>query len=195
MVRILRKSVCSGRDPIHFATFGSGYFVVHPEISEGGLRARIQGQSYISVAGNSAIYPGIGVTSDGTAAAAFTVAGPTTFASAAYASLNPFRAGPINIVAAGAAPQDEFSGYVVFGGAGVARWGDYSWGVTDGNSLWLATEYIPGGINSVDFFTDFGTYVYNVNRDWYPPQSGASAIRRPAFPSQSNCRAPIPPHW
>ncbi len=144
---------------------GIAYFVVIPEISDNGLRARVLGQSYISVAGNSAIYPGIGVTSDGTAAAAFTVAGPTTFPSAAYASLNPFRAGPINIVAAGAAPQDDFSGYKAFGGGGVARWGDYSWGVADGNSLWLATEYIPGGINSVDFFTDFGTYVYSVNQD------------------------------
>ena len=129
------------------------------------MNAKVQGQSYVSLAGNSVLYPGIGVTADGTAAAAFTVTGPEYFPSAAYAHLTPAHATGVTIVAAGGAPQDDFSGYPQLypPGAGVARWGDYSWGVADGGSLWLATEYIPGNINPLRFFTNFGTYVYKVD--------------------------------
>ncbi len=142
---------------------GIAYFDVKPDLDRHGLTAKLQGQSYVSVRGNSVIYPGIGVTSDGTVAAAFTVVGDSYFPSAAYAHLTPAHSTGVNIVAMGTAPQDDFSGYPEFGGAGVARWGDYSWGVADGNALWLATEYIPGGIDPVSYFTDFGTFVFRVN--------------------------------
>lgn len=144
---------------------GIAYFDVNPKMSENGLKATVHGQSYVSAEGNSVIYPGIGVTAEGTAAAAFTLTGASYFPSAAYAHLTPSHATSINIVAAGNAPQDDFSGYPEFGGAGVARWGDYSWGVADGKSLWLGTEYIPGGIDATSYFTDFGTFIYNVNLD------------------------------
>jgi hypothetical protein len=45
---------------------------------------------------------------------------------------------------------------------GSGRWGDYSWGVADGGSIWLATEYIPGGIDSLAFYTNYSTYVMKV---------------------------------
>ena len=141
---------------------GIAYFDVKPSVSGGVLSASVQGQGYISLKGNSVIYPGIGVTANGTAAAAFTVSGNSYFPSAAYAHLTPAGSQAVNIVAAGGAAHDDFSGYPYFGGNGTARWGDYSWGVADGNSIWLATEYIPGNINSVDFLTNFGTYVYKV---------------------------------
>jgi hypothetical protein len=144
---------------------GIAYFDVKPSFSGKKMTATVQGQSYVSINGNSVIYPGIGVTSDGGAAAAFTVVGPSYFPSAAYARLTPSHAIGVNIVAAGTAPQDDFSGYPEFGGAGAARWGDYSWGVADGGSLWLATEYIPGGIDAVSYFTDFGTFVFSINPD------------------------------
>jgi hypothetical protein len=41
-----------------------------------------------------------------------------------------------------------------------ARRGDYSRAVADGGSLWLATEYIPGGIDSITYLTNFGTLIY-----------------------------------
>ncbi|HEY1983991.1 MAG TPA: hypothetical protein VGG85_01195 [Terracidiphilus sp.] len=145
---------------------GIAYFDVRPSVSRRGLSATVQGQSYVSLAGNSVIYPGIGVTADGTAAAAFTVSGASYYPSAAYAHLTPSHATSVDIVALGTAPQDDFSGYPEFGGdPGVARWGDYAWGVADGGSLWLATEYIPGGIDPVSYYTDFGTYVYKINLD------------------------------
>jgi hypothetical protein len=142
---------------------GIAYFDVRPSLTGSGLTATVQGQNYISVTGNSVIYPGIGVTADGAAAAALTLTGASYFPSAAYAKLNPSHAGNVTIVAAGTAPQDDFSGYPEYGGAGVARWGDYSWGVADGSALWLATEYIPGGIDSTYYLTDFGTFVFKVN--------------------------------
>jgi hypothetical protein len=144
-------------------TSGIAYFFVMPSVKGDKLSAKLQGQGYISVEGNSVLFPGIGVTADGTAAAAFTVSGPSYFPSAAYAHITPAHATGVNIVALGQAAQDDFSGYPEFGGdPGVARWGDYSWGVADGKSLWLATEFIPGNINSLDFFTNFGTEVFEV---------------------------------
>lgn len=143
---------------------GIAYFDVKPSMNGNRLNARIDGQSYVSIAGNSVFYPGIGVTADGTAAAAFSVSGPAYYPSAAYAQLTPAHAVSVNIVALGEAPQDDFSGYVANGGDGSARWGDYSYGVADGNTLWMATEYIPGNIDPTSFYTNFGTYVLGVNQ-------------------------------
>jgi hypothetical protein len=142
---------------------GIAYFDVRPSMSHGVLSASMVGQNYISVAGNSVMYPGIGVTADGAAAAAFTLAGASYYPSAAYAKLTPAHALSVNVVAAGAAPSDDFSMYPQFGPTnGSGRWGDYSWGVADGGSIWLATEYIPGGIDSLAFYTNYSTYVMKV---------------------------------
>ena len=144
---------------------GIAYFDVKPSMDGSSVSGNIQGQGYIAVQGNSVIYPGTGVTADGTAAVSFTVAGPGYYPSAAYAHVTPSHATGVNIVAAGQGPQDDFSGYPQFGGSGVARWGDYSWGVADGSSLWFATELIPGGIDSANYYTDFGTQVFKVDLD------------------------------
>lgn len=142
---------------------GIAYFDVMPSVKGGVLSAKLQGQSYISAKGNSVIYPGIGVSADGTVAAAFTLSGPSYYPSAAWAHLTPAHTTGINIAQLGQAPQDDFSGYPEFGGFGAARWGDYSWGVADGGSLWLATEYIPGDIDSLYYLTNFGTYIEKVD--------------------------------
>jgi hypothetical protein len=141
---------------------GIAYFDVKPSIKDGVVSGRVQGQSYISVKGNSVIYPGTAVKANGSAAVTFTLTGPSYYPSAAYSDINPSHAAGVEIVGVGVAPQDDFTGYPEFGGAGVARWGDYSYGTTDGNSLWLATEYIPGGISSLNYYTDFGTYVFEL---------------------------------
>lgn len=141
---------------------GIAYFDVRPSMKQGVLSASMNGQNYISVRGNSVIYPGIGVTADGAAAAAFTLAGPSYYPSAAYARITPAHALNVNIVAAGGAPADDFTAYPQYGGSGVGRWGDYSWGVADGGSLWLATEYIPGNIDSLSFLTNYSTYLMKV---------------------------------
>ena len=138
------------------------YFVVRPKLKEGVLTAKIQGQNYVSVKGSSVMYPAIGVTADGKATIAFSLSGPRYFPSAAFARVNPVQPGDVHIVAAGGAPQDDLSGYPQFGGNGSARWGDYSAAVADGDSIWLAAEYIPGNIDSAAFLTNWGTFIYRV---------------------------------
>jgi hypothetical protein len=141
---------------------GIAYFVVKPQLKNGVLTATVDGQNYISVKNASVIYPALGVTADGVAAASFTLSGPPYYPSAAFSYVAPSHADAVRVVAVGAAAQDDFSGYPQYGGTGDARWGDYSAAVADGNVLWLATEYIPGGIDSINNFTDFGTFVYAV---------------------------------
>jgi hypothetical protein len=45
---------------------------------------------------------------------------------------------------AGTRPADGFSGYRIFGGNGVERWGDYFAAPWSSGQIWLASEYIPG---------------------------------------------------
>ena len=111
------------------------------------------------------MFPAIGVTADGKATIAFSLSGPPYFPSAAFARVNPSQGGNVHIVAAGGAPQDDFSGYPQFDGNGAARWGDYSAAVADGDSIWLATEYVPGNIDSTAFFTNWGTFIYRVRSE------------------------------
>jgi hypothetical protein len=139
---------------------GIAYFIVKPTVKHGVLSAKVQGQSYISVNGSSVMYPGIAVAADGAAAAAFTLSGPSHYPSAAWSHLTPAHATGVNIIASGQAPTDDFTGY---SGTGVALWGDYSSGAADGNSLWFATEYIPGAIDSTLYLTNFGTYVFKLD--------------------------------
>jgi hypothetical protein len=68
-------------------------------------------------------------------------------------------AGDIQIAAAGALPDDGFSGY---GGARVGRWGDYGAAVADDESgnIWMASEYIPNAPRTVN--ANWGTFVTQV---------------------------------
>jgi hypothetical protein len=141
---------------------GIAYFVVTPQLTNGVLTATVNGQSYVSVKNASVIYPAVGVTTNGVAAAAYTLSGRGYYPSAAFSYLAPSGASNVNVVAVGAAPLDDFSGYPQYGGSGDARWGDYSGAFADGTELWLATEYIPGGIDSTAYFTNYGTFVYAV---------------------------------
>jgi hypothetical protein len=60
--------------------------------------------------------------------------------------------------AAGAAPEDGFTGYAFFGGNGVARWGDYSAATADEDgSIWLATEFIPNSPRTQ--LANWGTFI------------------------------------
>jgi hypothetical protein len=59
-------------------------------------------------------------------------------------------------------PADGFSGYHAFPpGNGVERWGDYGFAAVDGNSVWVANEWIPG-LNQGPDLAGWGTYVSKV---------------------------------
>jgi hypothetical protein len=52
-------------------------------------------------------------------------------------------AGDVHVISEGVGPDDGFTGYnphAAFGGR--PRWGDFGAAVSDGKSLWIASEYI-----------------------------------------------------
>jgi hypothetical protein len=129
---------------------GIAYFIVKPTLEGGKLNASIAKDGYVTVAGDSTMYPSIGVTTSGEAAMVLALVGPAGtqvfqrgfFPSFAYAPISiPAGAGDIRLAAPGQTPDDSFSG-----GPGIpARWGDYTAAVADGENIWMAGERIPGG--------------------------------------------------
>jgi hypothetical protein len=137
---------------------GIAYFIVHPWFSVGTLNASMTNQGYVSASGQNVLFPAIGVTSSGSAIMSFTLVGPNYFPSTAYTWINlSHGAGPIHIAGAGQLPDDGFSGYAAFGGAGVGRWGDYGAAVADGNNIWIAAEFIPNTPRTQ--LANWGTFV------------------------------------
>ncbi len=80
----------------------------------------------------------------GKGAIAFTVVGEDYYPSAGYVTINANGSvGPIHVAAAGLGPDDGFTSYKAFvGDPPRTRWGDYGAAVTDGSSIWIASEYI-----------------------------------------------------
>ena len=70
----------------------------------------------------------------------------------------------VHTAGTGQNPEDGFTGYAVFGGNGVSRWGDYSSAtVSPAGTVWFAAEYIPNDIlYPRTAFTNWGTYVFPV---------------------------------
>jgi hypothetical protein len=144
---------------------GIAYFVVSPHVSASGVTASIAHQGYVAVAGNTVMFPAIGVAPGGRATMVFTLAGQDYFPSAADIHLAGSGAlsSSVQLVKAGTKPADGFTGYKAYGGDGVERWGDYSAAVgTPDGSVWIATEYIPGTFGYPDFLANWGTYVAQV---------------------------------
>lgn len=141
---------------------GLAYFVVEPSMSDKkGLSGKINKQGYLAVAGNNVLFPSLAATNDDVALMTFTLAGQDYFPSAAYARVQPQA--KVFVAGAGAGPADGFTGYAAYGGTGVERWGDYSAAVTDGKTIWMAAEYIPGGPRTS--LANWGTFVFGVQPD------------------------------
>jgi hypothetical protein len=88
--------------------------------------------------------PAIALNTGGKGAIAFTVMGDDYYPSAGYVTIDAAgKVGPVHIAKAGLGPVDGFTSYKAFvGDPPRTRWGDYGAAVTDGNSIWLASEYI-----------------------------------------------------
>jgi hypothetical protein len=136
---------------------GIAYYIVNPSAG----KLLLQGN--LGVAGADLTYPAIGVTASGRGVMAFTYTGDTAYPSAAYTPLDSFvGAGPWSFAGpggAGAAPADGFSGYKAQRCNEVThvcipirpRWGDYGAAAVDGNSIWIASEYIAHACNYADW--------------------------------------------
>lgn len=119
---------------------GIAWYIVNPATTKVVL------QGYLGAAGYDFTYPAIGVTASGRGVMAFTATGGSLNPSSAYASIDGIvGVGPWNVVpgGTGAAPDDGFTSYKSqVGNPPRTRWGDYSAAAVDGNTVWIASEYI-----------------------------------------------------
>jgi hypothetical protein len=122
---------------------GIEWFIVNPNAG------KIATQGYLGSAGHDFTYSAIGVTPSGRGVMAFTATGDTLNPSAAYAAIDAIAGvSSWNTVPGGqgAAADDGFTGYKaqLFPNPVRPRWGDYGAAAVDGNSVWIASEYIGG---------------------------------------------------
>ncbi len=147
---------------------GGAYMIISPAM-RATLAASVVRQGYLLTNGQHLLRPVIAVNAQGRGAVVFTLVGPGYFPSAAYVPINLTTTGTtIQLVGAGAAPEDGFSGYCpgsgFYGclfGFGTARWGDNSAAViaSDG-ALWGLTDYIPATQRVPK--ANWGTYVMKI---------------------------------
>jgi hypothetical protein len=119
---------------------GIGWYIVNPSTG------KLVKQGNLAADGMDFTYPTIGVTASGRGVMAFTATGNSVFPSAAYAPIDAVvGVGAWNIVPGGQgqAQDDGFTSYKSqVGNPPRTRWGDYGAASVDGNSVWVASEYI-----------------------------------------------------
>lgn len=142
---------------------GIAYFGLTPLLrADGSLQATIFRQGYVAAKDSDLFYPALALNANGEGAIAFTLSGADRYPSAAFVSFDQHGPGNIQIAAAGADPQDGFSGYSYFGGEGSARTGDYSAATVDEQgSIWIASEYIPRAARTL--LANWGTKIVEVS--------------------------------
>ena len=131
---------------------GVAWYIINPSAEQVVL------QGYLGVAGADLTYPAIAVTPSGRGVMAFTYTGDATFPSAAYAPIDAVGgvgswsfAGPNG---EGAAVDDGFTSYKSqTSNPPRTRWGDYGAAAVDGNSIWIASEYIAQTCTFTEFVT------------------------------------------
>ena len=132
---------------------GIAWYIVNPNAG------KIVKQGYLGAAGYDFTYPAIGVTTSGRGVIAFTASGDTLNPSAGYAPIDAIvGVGAWDIVPGGEgqATDDGFTSYkALVGTPPRTRWGDYGYTAVDGNSIWVASEYIA---SSCDYSTWGGPY-------------------------------------
>ncbi len=140
---------------------GIAWFDITPKISNGVISTKtaVSKQGYVVAQGLYLLYPHIEHASTGTTAIAFSFTGPQTYPSAGYVvrSKNAKSFGGLVVAAAGAAPDNGFTGVI-----GIKnRWGDYSAGQLDasGKAIWFATQYIAGNGTK---YVNWSNYVFAV---------------------------------
>ena len=129
---------------------GIAWYVIKPS------SAKVAMQGYLGAAGHDFTYPTIGVTPSGRGIMAFTASGDALNPSAAFAPMDAIvGVGPWSVVngGTGGAADDGFTSYKAFVGSPPrTRWGDYGAVAVDGDSIWLASEYVANACS----FTEWG---------------------------------------
>lgn len=132
---------------------GIAWYIINPNAGT------VDMQGYLGAKGYDFTYPAIAVTDSGRGVMAFTATGDNLNPSAGYAPIDAIvGVGPWSIVPGGqgAAVDDGFTSYKSqVGNPPRTRWGDYGAAAADGNSVWIASEYIAG---ACDYTTWGGPY-------------------------------------
>ena len=131
---------------------GIAWFIVNPN-----SQARSSTRATSAPTGYDFTYPAIGVTASGRGVMAFTATGDTpqperrpTRRSTRTPASAPGTSSPGG---AGPAQDDGFTSYKAqVGNPPRTRWGDYGAAAVDGNSIWIASEYIAHACD----YTDLG---------------------------------------
>jgi hypothetical protein len=146
-------------DNIGHSQVGGAYAILSPTFRNGVLGATVLRQGYVTVPNNHVLRPAVAVNAQGRGAIAFTLAGPDYYPSSAYLSIDTLSTSSnVQIASAGTGPEDGFTGYPGGPFPGIARWGDYSGATVDADgSIWLVSEYIPGGLRTT--LANWGTFV------------------------------------
>lgn len=124
---------------------GVAWFAVSPKINgTGKVEGQVKQSGYLALANNNLTYPAIAMGASGRGVIAFTVLGGDHYPSAGYAPIDASGlVGPVHVAAEGLGPTDGFTSYKAeVGDPPRTRWGDYGAAVTDGASIWIASEYI-----------------------------------------------------
>jgi hypothetical protein len=154
------------KTPTRDVQVGVAYYMVSASVNSAGdpSGSSVAKQGYLSVDGNSVTRPSLGVTSSGKVVIGVSLIGPDYFPSAAYTSFDDsLTSAPttLHVAAAGPVPADGFSGFRANGASGIERWGDYGFAAAEGNSVWVANEWIPG-LNQGPDLAAWGTYVSKI---------------------------------
>ncbi|MDQ2916909.1 MAG: hypothetical protein M3R40_07095 [Pseudomonadota bacterium] len=135
---------------------GIAWFQVSPKINGSGkVEGQVKQQGYLALANNNLTYPAIAIGASGRGAIAFSVLGGDYYPSAAYAPIDAAgNVGDIHVAAPGLGPTDGFTSYKAFvGDPPRTRWGDYGAAVSDGTSIWIASEYIAQTCTLAQYLT------------------------------------------
>jgi hypothetical protein len=135
---------------------GIAWFAVSPKINGAGkVEGQVKKSGYLALGNNNLTYPAIAIGASGRGAIAFTVVGGDYYPSAGYALIDAGgNVGDVHVAAAGLGPTDGFTSYKAFvGNPPRTRWGDYGAAVTDGTSVWLASEYIAQTCTLAQYLT------------------------------------------
>ena len=134
---------------------GIAWYAVSPKINGAGkVEGQVKKQGYLALANNNLTYPAIAMGANGKGAIAFTIMGGDYYPSAGYALIaSNGSVGPLHVAGAGLGPTDGFTSYKAFvGDPPRTRWGDYGAAVTDGNTIWIASEYIAQTCTYAQFY-------------------------------------------
>jgi hypothetical protein len=133
---------------------GIAWYIVNPNAG------KVVMEGYLGAAGYDFTYPAIAVTQSGRGVMAFTAtsdnAATALYPSAAFAPIDAIvGVGDWDVVTGGdgGAVDDGFTSYKSQVGTPIrTRWGDFGAAAVDGNSIWIASEYIAHSCN----YTDWG---------------------------------------